>query len=621
LPNTQPPPPAAGATAPPKERSPPPAAGAHAMASSKELIAHHTGDADQIVRPARVAVLNTSAQRSEMHDRLSAKGHAANASGAVLDAAELFAQASQIDPRPATLLSHINMRLKLGQNVLAAACYERLMELGALNEREHAVAEAKLQQAVVGAGYDAQRVMAAHTIGGAGRRMLGRRRSAQILAAGTLQRGVLRWLRLRGLGPLPLVEHVALLRVGDQPDRSPELLFHRACDDVRTCKVAILSVAPFCKLALQEVQPCAALPFCLTTKTGGRVHGCTLPLRSSTATSTDYSLVLLGRQYTPRAFARAAAALVPAALHCVDECERSHAEATSLEADVQSDPCTSLRSACGPLVATIGPRPTGELWSIRCAGKLLQGRLPPARGLCVRSEPPQSALAPLVGSLSSATLGKLLAALLLEQKILIVSASPHRLAAAAHAATSLLLPLMWRQTYVPVLPPSHHSVLNAPFPFVFGILESHPVTCTGVVVFNVDRGTVSGHLLEPLPHPEAALLHRYMRRPLRPTAGGFDGIAQACLAVLTSVLRDALSLAAAARADSAGALDGERLDAALELLNERFVAGKAAGAPRRFSRLLCEASSFKEFAEQLMGPLELWPSWMHAFQRWTDSEP
>lgn len=567
-----------------------------------------------------------------MHDRVARQAHSANAAGATADAAALFEQASQLDPRPATIISHINMRLKLGQNELAAACYQHLMDVCDLSEKQLDIARSKLEEAEAAAAVDAQRVAAAALIGRCARHVVRRRHATSMHAACVVQRRVLRWLHARGRAPLPLVEHLALLRMGAQDADCASLLFHEACADVRTCKMNILAVAPFCRMALQAShrradQPAAQasgrpLQFCLTTKMGERVYACALCC--GTAALSECCLVLLGRQYTPRAFAGAATALMPTTLSCMAAFQRaptvSAGAAPGARLGSRAGPWRALEIACRPLITVAGPRATGATWSICCAGKILQGRLPPVRAIRVRAEPPQPALAPLAGRLGSTALLSLIAALLLEQKIILSSASPHRLAPAAHAATSLILPLRWCCTYVPLLPPSHHAVLNAPFPFIYGILDSHPVDMrTGVVVFDVDRGSVTGRVLQPLPRREADVLLKHLRHPPKETTHGFDGIAQASLAVLTSILREAVALAPGAWADSATA-KAEQLDAALELLAERFVAAKAPGESRRFAELLCETSAFKDFLECLVQPAGSWPSWLHAFRRWTDGE-
>ena len=67
-------------------------------------------------------------------DRLTKQAFATNAAGDTAEPASLFAQASGFDPRPTTILSHVNMRLKLGECELAAACYERLLAGETLSE-------------------------------------------------------------------------------------------------------------------------------------------------------------------------------------------------------------------------------------------------------------------------------------------------------------------------------------------------------------------------------------------------------------------------------------------------------------------------------------------------------
>lgn len=85
------------------------------------------------------------------------------------------------------------------------------------------------------------------------------------------------------------------------------------------------------------------------------------------------------------------------------------------------------------------------------------------------SLPHLQALAPMLAP----ALLRVVTALLLEQKVFVVSHDASALAPFIHALTSLLFPLRWRHIFVPVLPPSHAAVASAPFPFVLGI-PAHP---------------------------------------------------------------------------------------------------------------------------------------------------
>jgi len=172
---------------------------------------------------------------------------------------------------------------------------------------------------------------------------------------------------------------------------------------------------------------------------------------------------------------------------------------------------------------------------------------------------------------------------------------------------------------VPLLPPLHDAVLCAPFPFLYGVLSAQSVDLsTGVVCFDLDRGSVDGKLLAPLPPALASLLERTLRAPpsLFAESQGCDAAAQACLAVTTSLLRGALDLRKEAWAGASS--DGgelERLDEAVDALATAFIESKPKGAERRFAQLLCETATFKEWAGHAVQPRDRWPAWMAEFDR------
>ena len=181
---------------------------------------------ERIVHPPQRADVDSAAQRAEMHDRLTKQAFAANAAGDTAEAASLFAQASGFDPRPTTILSHVNMRLKLGEYELAAACYERLLAGGTLSDKARAVAQAKRADADAAVAEQRRRDLAAATLGRAGRRVSARRRANLVAAAAIVQRCVLRRLSgASGRGPPPLVGHVAVMSTNSSEvlDSVPQL--------------------------------------------------------------------------------------------------------------------------------------------------------------------------------------------------------------------------------------------------------------------------------------------------------------------------------------------------------------------------------------------------------------
>ena len=83
---------------------------------------------DAVVFPGSSGRFNTRHERTALHDQLVRRGLDANHHGHVAEAAEHFAAAFRLERRSSTLLSHVNMRLKLGECALAAACYRRMIE-------------------------------------------------------------------------------------------------------------------------------------------------------------------------------------------------------------------------------------------------------------------------------------------------------------------------------------------------------------------------------------------------------------------------------------------------------------------------------------------------------------
>lgn len=67
---------------------------------------------------------------------------------------------------------------------------------------------------------------------------------------------------------------------------------------------------------------------------------------------------------------------------------------------------------------------------------------------------------------------RVLAALMSEQKILLVGSRWGQISSCAHALLALLYPLAWQHIFIPVLPSSKLSYACAPMPFVLGVLSS-----------------------------------------------------------------------------------------------------------------------------------------------------
>ncbi|CAH8574882.1 unnamed protein product [Schistosoma haematobium] len=87
----------------------------------------------------------------------------------------------------------------------------------------------------------------------------------------------------------------------------------------------------------------------------------------------------------------------------------------------------------------------------------------------------------------------LFTAILSDQKVLVCSRSVNRLTEACHALTSILYPLKYSHTYVPILPKSLIEFVNAPTPFLYGIHSGYQHLLSDMVdvfVADLDGGSV-----------------------------------------------------------------------------------------------------------------------------------
>eukprot|EP00536_Pseudo-nitzschia_multiseries_P013800 jgi/Psemu1/212851/e_gw1.617.57.1 len=85
-----------------------------------------------------------------------------------------------------------------------------------------------------------------------------------------------------------------------------------------------------------------------------------------------------------------------------------------------------------------------------------------------------SPILPLLRVLGVSSTLRLLSALLSENRVLLISANPTRLAQCARSALSILAQglLSWHHLYIPVLPPHLFQYLGAPVPYLIGMLSS-----------------------------------------------------------------------------------------------------------------------------------------------------
>ena len=93
------------------------------------------------------------------------------------------------------------------------------------------------------------------------------------------------------------------------------------------------------------------------------------------------------------------------------------------------------------------------------------------QGMTVLTSAP---ILPLLRCLGVANALRLVSGLLSERRVILVSSSPTRLATCCRSALSVLAQglLSWQHFLIPVLPPHLLQYLQAPFPYLIGILAS-----------------------------------------------------------------------------------------------------------------------------------------------------
>ncbi|GKT14352.1 hypothetical protein ADUPG1_010468, partial [Aduncisulcus paluster] len=85
---------------------------------------------------------------------------------------------------------------------------------------------------------------------------------------------------------------------------------------------------------------------------------------------------------------------------------------------------------------------------------------------------PPPSLLPLFAALPHSVVFQVLSCVLLERKILFVSHSLPLLHAVCESVVSLIFPLRWLHTYIPVLPLALCGILESPMPFICGVHRS-----------------------------------------------------------------------------------------------------------------------------------------------------
>ena len=66
---------------------------------------------------------------------------------------------------------------------------------------------------------------------------------------------------------------------------------------------------------------------------------------------------------------------------------------------------------------------------------------------------------------------KLFICVLLEHQVLVYSCDVDKLMLVSESVTALLFPFAWQHVYVPILPPNLENFLDAPVPYMMGLLR------------------------------------------------------------------------------------------------------------------------------------------------------
>ena len=66
---------------------------------------------------------------------------------------------------------------------------------------------------------------------------------------------------------------------------------------------------------------------------------------------------------------------------------------------------------------------------------------------------------------------KLFICVLLEHQVLVYSCDVDKLMLVCESVTALLFPFAWQHVYVPILPPNLENFLDAPVPYMMGLLR------------------------------------------------------------------------------------------------------------------------------------------------------
>ena len=89
---------------------------------------------------------------------------------------------------------------------------------------------------------------------------------------------------------------------------------------------------------------------------------------------------------------------------------------------------------------------------------------------------------------------KLLVIVLLEHQVLVYSSEFDKLMLVCESITNLMYPFKWPHVYVPILPPSLENFLDAPVPYIMGLLRpTHDLELYkhgSVCILDIDHGKI-----------------------------------------------------------------------------------------------------------------------------------
>jgi hypothetical protein len=150
---------------------------------------------------------------------------------------------------------------------------------------------------------------------------------------------------------------------------------------------------------------------------------------------------------------------------------------------------------------------------------------------------------------------RLVAALLGESKVVVISQQSSLLTVACETLTALMYPFQWPYVCLPILPRSLTDLMQAPTPYLLGMHPSFlehvnsEIDLTDVIVVNLDVGDVRGPVPDKLPRVLVDIVAQKLVAALYPKVANFD----LAFSNADAPLEDATTAAAAAVAPPNGA--------------------------------------------------------------------